>query len=522
MSFIRPDCRGLGLSLVLVVLGMATAGGASAAEPAEGAAGRMIDNPVFDSDVYVETSGDPAHPSVLLIHGLGHDASQDWYRVADQLSGRYHVLVLDLPGFGRSPAPESGALTPENYTRLVDWMIERESLDDVRLVGHSMGGAIALDYASRHADRLHNLTLISAAGILHKAAYVRAFTEQSFTLPELPAPLERSARRLMASVRSLVDDFSTLPSISEFIRSDGILGDLLGERTTIKAALALMETDFSVALDQVALPVTLIWGGNDRVAPMRTGHLLDGRLEHSRMHLLPSSGHMPMIDDPSAFQAALTNALAYSDPNAPRQRSRTPGDQHYHCDGALDQQISGAYDRIVIQDCLDATLTDVSARRIEIRNSIVALRDVRVEAEGQGAGMVIDGSQVTTTDVEITGDPAVTITGSQLDAAGTVFRAPGTAVAIEQRSEFILSVSRMYGGVYDGYLHGAGDGAHASLGSIAAVRSALSAPAQQAGLPAEPRLARALTANSRHAASLCRTSPCWHGPSTPLRPEGIR
>lgn len=483
-------------ALGLLLMGALAAGSAQASEEGASVAaagaqrdGRMVAEPVFESEIYLERSGDPADPPVLLVHGLGSDASQDWYRVADQLDDRYYVVVLDLPGFGRSPAPESGEMTPEHYARLLDWLIERESLDDVRLVGHSMGGAIALYYASHHANRLHNLTLISSAGILHKAAYVKAFTERSFDLPELPAPLERPARRLMASVRSLVDDFSTLPPIADFIRSDGVFGELLGDRTTIKAALALMETDFSAALDQVSLPVTLIWGSNDRAAPLRTGHVLDGRLENSRMHLLPESGHLPMIDQPEAFQAALTSALDDADTGASNKRRGAPGNQDYHCEGALDQEVSGAYDRIVIQDCLDATLVDVDARRIEIRNSIVTLRDVHVDASGQGAGMVIDGSRVTTADVEVTGDPAVMITGSQLDAAGTVFRAPGTAVKIEEGSEFILSVSRMYGGVYDGYLHGAADGAHTSLGSIAAVRSALSPPAQRAAIPALLRLA---------------------------------
>lgn len=453
---------------------------------------RMVAEPVFGSEIYLERSGDPDDPSVLLVHGLGSDASQDWYRVADRLAERYYVVVLDLPGFGRSPAPQSGKLTPENYARLLDWLIDRESLTDVRLVGHSMGGAIALYYASQHANQLHNLTLISAAGILHKAAYVKELTERSFKLPELPAPFERPARRLMASVRSLVDDFSTLPPISDFIGSDGIFGELLGDRATIRAALALMETDFSVALDQVSLPVTILWGGNDGVAPLRTGHLLDGRLQNSRLHLLPESGHMPMIDQPEVFQAALISALDYTeaDDDAGDERRRAPGDQDYRCEGTLDSRISGTYDRIVIRDCLGVSLVGVTARRIEIRNSIARLRDVSVDADAGTSGIVIDGSRVTMTNVEITGDPAVTITGSQLDAAGTLFRAPGTAVKVEGGSEFILSVSRMHGGVYDGYLHGASDGAHTSLGSIEAVRSALSPEAQRTSLPGSARLAR--------------------------------
>lgn len=484
----------LGWALVATGATQAASGAATASEPNEG---RMVTEPIFDSEIYLERSGDPTDPPVLLVHGLGSDASQDWYRVADQLDDRHYVVVLDLPGFGRSPAPDSADLTPENYARLLDWLIERESLKQVRLVGHSMGGAIALYYASQRANRLHNLTLVSAAGILHKAAYVKEFTERSFDLPDLPAPLERPARRLMASVRSLVDDFSTLPPISDFIRSDGIFGELLGDQTTIRAALALMETDFSAALDQVSLPVTILWGGNDGVAPLRTGHLLDGRLKRSRMHLLPAAGHMPMIDEPEAFQAALTSALDYTGADLRDERKRAPGDRTYRCEGALDDEISGAYDRIVLQNCLDARLVDVSARRIEIRNSIVTLRNVRVDADSGSSGVVIDGSRVTMTDVEISGDPAVTITGSQLDAAGSVFRAPGTAVRIERGSEFILSVSRMHGGVYDGYLHGAGDGAHTSLGSITAVRSALSLEAQRAALPTALRLAHESSTSER-------------------------
>ena len=82
------------------------------------AEGRLEPDPVFGGQVYVEEAGDPSKETVVLVHGLGGGASNDWQGVAQRLQSHYHVLTFDLPGFGRSSTGE-GDYTPTRYARLL-------------------------------------------------------------------------------------------------------------------------------------------------------------------------------------------------------------------------------------------------------------------------------------------------------------------------------------------------------------------------------------------------------------------
>lgn len=464
----RCCCRAL-LAACLVLLATTPAPASPGPETVADRGGALLDNPVFDSRVYVEKTGDPQHPPVVLVHGLGGDSAHSWGRIADRLDERHHVVILDLPGFGRS-APATGALSPENYARLLHWVIEREGLEDVHLVGHSMGGAIALEYAAAHPERLRNLTLVGSVGVLHRAAYVKALLARSLQLPTLPAPFERPAREMSGALQGLLQEFSALPTLSEFIRSDGLLVDLLGKPATVTAALTLMERDFSPAVASLSVPSTIVWGGEDRIAPMRSAHLLHGRLADSQLHVLPNAGHVPMADDPVAFRAALASALAHAG-GAAKPRPEQAGQEDYHCDGGIDETVSGSFDLIVIGDCLGVELVDVRARRIEIRDSTVNLRNVRVDAKGTGPALAINRSSVTATNLEARGDPAIAIEASHLDAASATFHAPDAAIVVGAESDFILSVSVLRSGLYAGYLHGTVEAANTELDHVRAVRS---------------------------------------------------
>ena len=109
------------------------------------------------------------HPyTVVLVHGLGEGAARDWEHVIPALARRYHVLTFDLPGFGRSEK-QNALYSPANYAAFVKWIMEARVNGPFTLVGHSMGGVIALRFASIYPRNLRHLILIDTPGILHRS-----------------------------------------------------------------------------------------------------------------------------------------------------------------------------------------------------------------------------------------------------------------------------------------------------------------------------------------------------------------
>ncbi|MDP1635529.1 MAG: alpha/beta fold hydrolase, partial [Gallionellaceae bacterium] len=125
-----------------------------------------ITEPVFESKVCTLQANRNAPTGVILIHGLGGSVD-DWKDTLPELAGDFHVLAFDLPGFGKSDKG-SKRYSPTMYARLAHFLADRYFRDKpYHIIGHSMGGAIALRFAAQRPLRLQRMVLLDVAGILH-------------------------------------------------------------------------------------------------------------------------------------------------------------------------------------------------------------------------------------------------------------------------------------------------------------------------------------------------------------------
>lgn len=225
-------------------------------------------------------AGDP----VVLLHGLS--GSHRWWRhTVQDLARSYCVHIPELIGFGRSRPvrrqPDIGAAA----NILMQW------LDDLRvercfLVGHSMGGQIAIHFAAHAPERLHKLVLVSAAGI------PRAFSiaEATRFLAEVVPPRAWGSPRF-------------LPTIAlDALRA--------GPRTILRAAQHLIADDVRPLLPLIRTPTLLIWGERDPLTPMDHAHEMQQLIHGAQLVILPKAAHVPMADQPAEFNATLTQFLA--------------------------------------------------------------------------------------------------------------------------------------------------------------------------------------------------------------------
>lgn len=412
-------------------------------------------DPVFESRTYIEQWGDLDDLTVILVHGLGDNGARDWRHLAPALAKSFRVIAFDLPGFGRSE--KANALyTLDNYARVVEWIADEYARRSFALIGHSMGGAIALNFASKHSARLSQLILIDAAGILHRTAFTKHLIDEV----ELPGDQNNASGDNIAALNALlgfsledIDRYSA--SIDAILLSPLVRATLLGGDPRMIAGLALVQHNFSGQLQRVDVPALIIWGAEDKVAPLRTGHLLAHRLPSARLEILDGVGHMPMYQSHRRLYRLIVDELTGDvdhEPVEPLIRAKAQTAVSASCDGEDDRHISGHYTRVNVVNCKRFLIKDSQIDELVIRNSRVEIRTSEVGSDQQGAEVYNSVLVATATDFK--GERPIVISGSRLDLAGVRIVAGDVPFEVSEPSTVLFSVSNVRTPDYGRHVHG--------------------------------------------------------------------
>lgn len=256
----------------------------------------------------VRGEGEP----LVLVHGLGGAAS-NWLALAPLLLPGRRLLVPELPGHGGSE-PLPAARNLNTYADSLAALIEREGFPPAAVVGHSLGGAIALRLAIRRPDGVSRLILAAAAGISSGTRSAR----YALTITGILKPGRRIAphRRLVARspvLKSLVfgrwgaADPQALPA--EVV--EAFLSGPARHTDTVSAAKALMKDDPRADLDRVRCPSLVLWGARDSQLPI--GDAFDyARRLRGRLRVIADCGHLLIGERPDACADAIESFLAAS------------------------------------------------------------------------------------------------------------------------------------------------------------------------------------------------------------------
>ncbi len=242
----------------------------------------------------------PAGDVVLLIHGYGGDRNS-WLFLQEPLAARYRVYALDLPGHGTS-AKDVGDDPGAVLTDAVVGVLDALGADRAHLVGHSMGGAVALAVSARDPGRIASLTLIAPSGFGPEvnAGYLRGFADAQ-TRRELKPLVGQLFADDSLVTRQVVDDllaYKRLDGVDQALHV--LLGMLLDgdvQGTDSAATLAALGG---------AVPVTVVWGRADRIFPAAQAESVTG----ADRRLVDGAGHMPHMERPAEVQAAIEETIA--------------------------------------------------------------------------------------------------------------------------------------------------------------------------------------------------------------------
>jgi pimeloyl-ACP methyl ester carboxylesterase len=247
---------------------------------------------------------------LVLVHGLGGSAA-NWLALAPLLLPARRLLVPELPGHGGS-APLPAAASLNAYADRVALLLEHEDAVPAPVVGHSLGGAIALRLAIRRPGAVSALVLAGAAGISSGRRHARyALTVTGIVKPgRRIAPhrhrVARSAllKRLVFGRWGAADPPALSPELVE-----AFLSGPARHTDTVSAAKALVRDDPRPDLDRVRCPALVLWGARDNQLPVEDAFDYARRLR-ARLRVIADCGHLLIGERPDACADAIGQFLA--------------------------------------------------------------------------------------------------------------------------------------------------------------------------------------------------------------------
>ena len=268
-----------------------------------------------DQIAYRAAGDDRGPETLLLIHGMA-GSSATWRNVIPKLAGNYRVVAPDLLGHGLSAKPRGDYSLGAFAVWLRD-LLDQLGIPRATVVGQSLGGGIAMQFAYQHRDRCDRVVLIGSGGLgpeLNWMLRLLSAPGAEFLLPALaPKPVLDAGNAVRAwlisaglrsprgaEIWSAYSSLSDADSRHAFLRTLRSVVDYRGQAVSALNRLHMT----------AQLPVMLVWGDDDRIIPVAHGHAAHQAVPGSRLEILPGIGHFPHVEAPDQVTELLADFIA--------------------------------------------------------------------------------------------------------------------------------------------------------------------------------------------------------------------
>jgi pimeloyl-ACP methyl ester carboxylesterase len=252
--------------------------------------------------------GGTSGPVLLLLHGLlGSGAS--FGPALDELARTHRVVAPDLLGHGASEKP-SGDYSLGALATLARDLLVVLGVESATVVGHSLGGGVAMQLAYQFPASVERLVLVDSGGLgrnVSPALRAVALPGAEWVLPAVFNPYAaRAAARVLRPLQRI-----TPPALAQVVAGLATLADADARSAFVLTARSVIDVGGQrvSATDRLyltaALPLLLVWGGRDPVIPVAHGETLHGQLPGSTLVVFDRAGHFPQVEDPGRFAAVV-------------------------------------------------------------------------------------------------------------------------------------------------------------------------------------------------------------------------
>jgi pimeloyl-ACP methyl ester carboxylesterase len=261
-------------------------------------------------------------PPIVLIHGMLNSSSH-WRAVALNLANEYTVIAPDLIGHGDSAAPRGDYSLGAHAASIRD-LLAAIGIDRASIVGHSLGGGVAMQFFYQFPQRVERLVLVSSGGLgrevkptLRSAALPGVSALLALTIrPRVLAALAGTGARmrergmgagvyLQAAARAM-RPLQSADARAAFLHTLRAVIDVHGQRVSATDRLYLLES----------LPTMIVWGERDHTIPLEHGRHAHEAIPRSSFRTLPGAAHFPHLEDPDGLSGLLREFMRATRPGA--------------------------------------------------------------------------------------------------------------------------------------------------------------------------------------------------------------
>lgn len=259
-------------------------------------------NPTVEAGVEHVAVGDPSAPALVFLHGLGGDWS-NWIPQLEHFAADYHCLSWTMPGYG-----ESTALDPMNWSSLADAVVallDHYAIDTATLVGLSMGGMVAQQFAVEHPQRLRDMVLVATSpsfgrpGRSDFAEQYLASRYEPLDAGKTPADLAPAVVETLMGPDPHPDAPANCVASMSRITSDAYR----------RALECLVTWAFDDELHRIEAPTFCIAGADDATAPVKSMQRLVDGIDGAELAVIEQCGHLVNLDRPTEFNHLLGQFL---------------------------------------------------------------------------------------------------------------------------------------------------------------------------------------------------------------------
>lgn len=261
---------------------------------------------------------------LLLIHGMAGSA-ETWRAVLPQLAKKYRVIAPDLLGHGQSSKPRTDYSLGAFAVGLRD-LLDELGVQSATVVGHSLGGGVAMQFLYQHPDYCRRLVLIGSGGLGPDVGWILrllAAPGAEFVMPVIaPSPVLRAGNAVRswlssaglrsprgAEIWSAYSSFADSETREAFLRTLRSVVDYRGQSVSALNRLNLRE----------GLPVLAIWGEDDNIIPVQHAYSALEARPDCRVEILPGIGHFAQVEAPNEVIDLIDGFISTTTPDDPRR-----------------------------------------------------------------------------------------------------------------------------------------------------------------------------------------------------------
>jgi len=265
---------------------------------------RILESKIEPLPLYYDEYGDKSNKTILFLHGFGEN-HHTWRFLVPKLATKYHLIMLDLKGFGDSPKLKDKAYSVYDQALLVNAFIKKEKLKDITLVGRSFGGGVALVMALMQEDKLTDKN-IEKLVLINSMSYKQKLPSMMETLNQpiigyLGIHLLDNERIANEGYKFAFYDDSLIPKESVEATA-AYLTFPLAKYAYLETVHELIPDDLSIMekrYTEITLPTLILWGEEDISISVNKAYRLNSELKNSYLKILPYVGHMPQEEKPN-------------------------------------------------------------------------------------------------------------------------------------------------------------------------------------------------------------------------------